>query len=133
MTYTCTTMEVPKEVYDLIKEKLLAAGYEHAIDADSGMLDMTHIGLMREEESEDSSPLTVFAAEHEACKKQFDQVARRMNEACNRLADRAALPMIPEVEYTVDALDHLARNILSRRDVVVRVLNETNIKVSLTI
>jgi hypothetical protein len=45
MTYTVATMEVTQPTYDEIKDKLLAAGYQHAIDS-GGMLDMTHIGLV---------------------------------------------------------------------------------------
>jgi hypothetical protein len=47
VTYTVATLEVSERVYNEIAEKLRAAGYDHAFDAD-GMIDMTHIGLVRE-------------------------------------------------------------------------------------
>lgn len=47
MTYTVATMEVAPATYDEIRAKLEQAGYQHAID-DNGMLDMTHIGLVRD-------------------------------------------------------------------------------------
>lgn len=47
MSYTVATMEVSKACFDEIKQKLLEAGYDHAISED-GMLDMTHIGLVEE-------------------------------------------------------------------------------------
>lgn len=47
MTYTCATLEVSQAAYDEIAAKLRAAGYDHAF-AEDGMVDMTHIGLVRE-------------------------------------------------------------------------------------
>jgi hypothetical protein len=47
-THTYVTMDVPKAVYDIIREKLLAAGYEHAVDDREGELDMHGIALTRE-------------------------------------------------------------------------------------
>jgi hypothetical protein len=49
MTYTVVTMEVPPEFYDMVRQKLKDAGYDHAIDDKEGILDMTHIALVREE------------------------------------------------------------------------------------
>jgi hypothetical protein len=39
-------MEVPKEVWKLIRIKLRDAGYDHAIDNDEGTLDMHGIALV---------------------------------------------------------------------------------------
>ncbi|PTE02677.1 hypothetical protein [Pandoraea apista] len=44
MTYTVATLEVSLDTYDEIKTKLLAAGYDHAIDS-KGLIHMTHLGL----------------------------------------------------------------------------------------
>lgn len=51
-TYTLATMDVPQEVYDLIAQKLRAAGYENRIGHD-GIIDMTHIGLISDKEDQD--------------------------------------------------------------------------------
>jgi hypothetical protein len=50
MTYTIATMPVPRAVWDLIRQKLADAGYQHAIDDDAGVLDLTHVGLVPEGE-----------------------------------------------------------------------------------
>ena len=46
MTYTVATMEVSSEAFDEISAKLRAAGYDHCFD-EAGLVDMTHIGLVR--------------------------------------------------------------------------------------
>lgn len=43
MTYSVAIMEVPKEFYDLVRLKLLAAGYHHAVDDKENCLDMIYI------------------------------------------------------------------------------------------
>jgi hypothetical protein len=45
MTHTYAVLEVSKEAFEEIKTKLLAAGYQHAIDDDEGIIDMHGIGL----------------------------------------------------------------------------------------
>lgn len=52
VTYTLATMDVPPEVYDLIEQKLRAAGYEDRIGHD-GVIDMTHIGLISDKEEKE--------------------------------------------------------------------------------
>jgi hypothetical protein len=46
-THTYVTMDVPKVFYDLVREKLLAAGYDHAVDDKEGELDMHGLALVR--------------------------------------------------------------------------------------
>lgn len=47
MTYTVATLEVSPATFDEIDCKLRAANYDHCFD-EKGMIDMTHIGLTRE-------------------------------------------------------------------------------------
>lgn len=51
-THTLVQMTVPRYVYELIKEKLLEAGYDHAVmdHRDDNMLSMHGIGLVAEAE-----------------------------------------------------------------------------------
>jgi len=49
MTYTVATMKLSQRAYGEILAKLRAAGYGHAIGED-GMLDMTHIGILPDEQ-----------------------------------------------------------------------------------
>lgn len=44
MSYTYATLEVSKQVYQEIKEKLLAAGYQHSFH--DGVIDMHGIALI---------------------------------------------------------------------------------------
>lgn len=44
-TYTVVELEVPAEFYALVRDRLLAAGYTHAIDDDERTLDMRGIAL----------------------------------------------------------------------------------------
>jgi len=46
-THTYAIMEVPSELYDLVRQKLLDAGYAHAVDDRDGELDMQGIALVR--------------------------------------------------------------------------------------
>lgn len=50
-THTYALMEIPQEVFDLVREKLEAAGYEHAVHNDNGQLclDMHGIALVVEQ------------------------------------------------------------------------------------
>jgi hypothetical protein len=55
MSHTYATMAVPKRLFDIVKEKLTEAGYEHAIidRHDSGViteLDMHGIALVVEDD-----------------------------------------------------------------------------------
>jgi hypothetical protein len=67
MTYTCATLEVSQAAYDEIAAKLREAGYDHAFTED-GMVDMTHIGLVREPEviTDRAEIERVFAADADA-------------------------------------------------------------------
>jgi len=47
MTHTYALLEVSVPVYEEIKEKLLAAGYQHAFN-DKGEIDMHGIALVKE-------------------------------------------------------------------------------------
>lgn len=48
-THTYVLLEVSKEAYQEIKDKLLAAGYDHLFDPiDEGEIDMTGIALVEE-------------------------------------------------------------------------------------
>ncbi len=47
-THTYVTMDVPPEVYALVRQKLLDAGYEHAVDDEQHQLDMRGIALTAE-------------------------------------------------------------------------------------
>ncbi len=47
-TRTYATMDVPPEVYALVRQKLLDAGYEHAVDDEQHQLDMHGIVLTAE-------------------------------------------------------------------------------------
>lgn len=44
-TYTVATLGVPKELFQLIADRLSAAGYGHAFGADGSMIDMSGIAL----------------------------------------------------------------------------------------
>jgi hypothetical protein len=48
-THSYVTMAVPSEVYELVRQKLLDAGYEHAVDDKEGELDMHGIALTKED------------------------------------------------------------------------------------
>lgn len=60
MTYTVATLEVSASAYNEIADKLRAAGYDQCFD-EAGMIDMTHIGLVKAAESDDSKELQVLA------------------------------------------------------------------------
>lgn len=47
-THTIVTMDVPAALYDLVRQKLLDAGYGHAVDDREGELDMHGVALTRE-------------------------------------------------------------------------------------
>lgn len=47
-THTYVTLDVSTAAYEEIKKKLLAAGYDHAINSD-GEIDMQGIALVEEE------------------------------------------------------------------------------------
>jgi hypothetical protein len=49
MTHTYVLLDVSKAAYDEIKQKLLNAGYDHAIN-DAGEIDMHGIALVVEQE-----------------------------------------------------------------------------------
>lgn len=57
MTYTVTTLQVSKAAYEEIKSLLGRAGYQHLVDSD-GVIDMTHIGVVRVAEDPDESDTT---------------------------------------------------------------------------
>lgn len=57
MTYTVGKLPVPTAIYVWIREQLLAAGYDGAVDDVNGMLDMTHIALADDGASEAFSAL----------------------------------------------------------------------------
>lgn len=57
MTYTYVILQVPKEVYLCIKQKLIAEGYSSAIETD-GTLDMHGLALAPIEPSASQSPGT---------------------------------------------------------------------------
>lgn len=44
MTYTVVDMKISSSTYEEIREKLFAAGYDHAVSSEG--LDMTHIRLV---------------------------------------------------------------------------------------
>jgi hypothetical protein len=46
-THTYVTMDVPADLYDIVRAKLLAASYEHAIDDKDGLLIMQGIALTK--------------------------------------------------------------------------------------
>lgn len=72
MTYTVATLEVSASAYDEIAAKLREAGYHHCFD-EQGMLDMTHIGLVRSKEPDGFKDMVIeqlvvdgiFTQEHE--------------------------------------------------------------------
>lgn len=45
-THTYVTMDVPAELRALVRQKLLDAGYDHAVDDKAGELDMHGIALV---------------------------------------------------------------------------------------
>lgn len=53
MTHTYIELEVSKAVYEEIRGKLLAAGYEHACT--NGAIDMSCIALVEEKETDDDT------------------------------------------------------------------------------
>ena len=55
MTHTLAQLELSAGAYGEIADKLLAAGYEHAI-GDDGMLDMTGVGVTCGAPAGDPSP-----------------------------------------------------------------------------
>lgn len=69
MSYTLARLPVPAAVWDLIADKLRAAGYDHVFHG--GTIDLTHIGL--EVEPPRSGPLTA---------SMDNLLAWRMGEAC---------------------------------------------------
>lgn len=48
-THTFVLLDVPYEMYNLVREKLIAAGYDHAVDDTEKTLDMHGIALTPEE------------------------------------------------------------------------------------
>ena len=48
-TYTTAGLELPTEMYEYIREKLLEAGCSHAVDDTENCVDMTHIHIQPEE------------------------------------------------------------------------------------
>ena len=56
MTHTYAELEVPGDVYDLIRAKFEAAGYQRAF-LSNGAIDMHGIGLMREPAAEAQATL----------------------------------------------------------------------------
>lgn len=54
MTHTFATMDVPAEVFELVRKKMEAAGYQHAIHTtpDGDYIDMKGIALVVETEGE---------------------------------------------------------------------------------
>lgn len=72
MTYTVATMEVSASAYEEISAKLRAAGYDHAFD-EEGMIDMTHVGLVKASEPDGFKDMVIeqlvvdgiFTKEHE--------------------------------------------------------------------
>lgn len=61
MTYTYALLEVSPLVYGAIKEKLVAAGYEHAIDSD-GVIDLHGLGLKENNCITSDSPENILQA-----------------------------------------------------------------------
>lgn len=58
-TYTFVTLAISKEAYEEIKQKLLAAGYNHSFVYDFNdkeSIDMHGIGLVEEKEEEEYEP-----------------------------------------------------------------------------
>lgn len=55
MTHTFVTIEVPPECYYLVRSKLLAAGYDHAVDDKNRELDMHGLALTIEASEQPSS------------------------------------------------------------------------------
>jgi len=49
MTHTFAVLEISQAAYDEIEAKLRAAGYEHTIESESGLIDMHEIGLKKEQ------------------------------------------------------------------------------------
>jgi hypothetical protein len=47
-TYTTAIMEVPADLFEIVRGKLLAAGYDHAVDDRDGTLDLHGISFMTE-------------------------------------------------------------------------------------
>jgi hypothetical protein len=47
-THSYVTMDVPPEFYDLVHQKLLDAGYDHAVNDKEGELDMHGIALVKQ-------------------------------------------------------------------------------------
>lgn len=47
-TYTAVEMPLPKEMYDYIRAELLRHGYGHAVDDETGQIDMHGIALVVE-------------------------------------------------------------------------------------
>lgn len=82
-TYTCAIMEVPQNVYDLVKGKLEDAQYDHAIHSD-GMLDMTHIGLMPYADSELRDQVNVALAERRGA---YESAIRLLQETTHKAPD----------------------------------------------
>ena len=50
MTHTYVTLGISEAAFEEIKQKLLAAGYSHVLSSDGTEIDMSGIGLVREEE-----------------------------------------------------------------------------------
>lgn len=57
-TRTYAEMEVPADLYTIVREKLIAAGYEHAIDDQTGALDMAGIALVSSETGAIDAPVS---------------------------------------------------------------------------
>lgn len=47
-THTFALVDVPPEFYALVRQKLLDAGYDHAVDDKEGTLDMHGLALVKE-------------------------------------------------------------------------------------
>lgn len=99
MTYTVATMPVPLELFSVVRQKLIDAGYQHAVDDADGVLDMTHIGLVRDESQPPTGSLVVLVRELRECigNEYMDERARRrLTAIAEKLGVATSAPAHPQ-------------------------------------
>lgn len=84
MTYTYAILEVPADVYDVVRAKLVTASYQHAFDKQDGreVIDMQGIALQAEVLRFDPTLTDRFAGN-----PQFLDARRMIAEGLDRLAE----------------------------------------------
>jgi len=92
-THTYVTMEVPKELHDLVRANMEAAGYQHAIN-DEGEIDMHGIALVAEVDSRTESQRAAEGLVH----------ALEAIERCEAISEDDFEPILERMKRVFDAV-----------------------------